>query len=103
MKLFFIPVFAGMIAATPVLADAEDFGKKMLKGSSSSPATFKTGADILEGDNVADQLPFNDPQVVTRDSNVLSQGHLALARAMKVNPEDFTTAELSKMFIGEYD
>ena len=103
MKRFFIPVFVGMIAATPVLADAEDFGKKMLKGPSSSPATFKLGADILEGDNVEEQLPYNDPQVVTRDSNVLSQGHLALARAMGVSPDAFTTAELSKMFIEKYD
>lgn len=32
-----------------------------------------------------------------------SAGHARLARAMRVDPADYTTAELSRMFIGAYD
>lgn len=104
MKTLLIPTFAVLMAA-PAFADAEDFGEKMLQlnGSNTTQQTMIVVAKALTGDSVDDRLRLGDAEIVTRNSGTLSAGHRQLARNMGVNAADYSLAELSAMYIGEYD
>lgn len=100
MKLLTI-ITATALAATPVLAEtpAEKFGQSHTSGTASH-AAYAAAVVALSGDNVDDQIPAETNASVTRST---SAGHLQLAKNMGVSPNEFTTAELAKMFIGAYD
>lgn len=104
MKQFLVPAFIAALA-TPVFADAEDFGELMLErnGSNATPATLAMAADKLSGDSVDEQLRHGANEIVTRNDGSISIGHQRLAIEMDVNASDYSVAELAKMYIGEYD
>ncbi len=102
MKRFFILPALSAVLATPVIASpAEDFGEKM-KTESSSPASLNKAVDVLSGDSVGEVITLGQNEVVTR-SRGMTAGIQQLAQAMNVDPNDYTMAELAKMYIGEYD
>lgn len=99
MKLITLTAALALVAA-PVLAEtpAEKFGAQHV-GHSASQAAQTIAVKKLSGDDVDNRIVIAQPAQTTRNS----QGHLQLAENMGVSPDDYTNAELAKMFIGAYD
>ncbi len=88
------------LAAAPAFAEtpAEKFGMIHV-GQNASQAAQTIAVDKLSGDTVDNRIAISAPAQTTRNS----QGHLQLAKNMGVSPDAYTNAELTKMYIGEYD
>ncbi len=104
MKRILIPAFA-LLTAAPAFADAEAFGERMLaqNGSNATAATMAMAVEKLSGDTVDERIPLGANEIVTRNSAPMTAGHLQLARAMGLNPNDYTSAELGSMYIDKYN
>lgn len=96
---------AALVMAAPVFADdqspAEIFGSKMATDSSSA-ASLSMAVQVLQGDRVDERLPLAQNEIVTRSTGI-TPGTEQLAENMGVDADQFTVAELAKMFIGRYD
>lgn len=105
MKHILLPSLLVASLAVPAMAEdmtpAELFGMKMATNSASS-ATMETAVEVLQGDTVDEYLPLGSQEIVTR-SNGISPGMRQLAVNLGVNADDYTVAELAKIFIGKYD
>lgn len=91
--------------AVPAFADdspAESFGEARATNSS-SPSSMNMAARMTEGDSIDERIPLGENEIVTRSDSLDSQGIRQLAENMGVDANNYTRAELAKMFIGKYD
>lgn len=99
-----IPLIAAAalaLMAAPALADdspAEIFGAQNATDSS-SPATLNMAMEKFESESPAERLMRPD-EIVTRGVTI---GDRQLAASLGVNVENYSSAELSAMYIGLYD
>ena len=104
MKTLFLPALVASALAFPALADdspAELFGQSTATGSG-SPASMAMAAEKLQGDMVDEIIHLGPNEIVTRSTGV-NAGTQQLATNMGVDANNYTVAELAKMFIGRYD
>lgn len=104
MKRFLIPLFAISMAA-PAFADAEAFGEKMLaqNGSNASAQTMQVAVDVLSGDSVDEKIMLGSNEIVTQNAGAMTVARVDLAQEMGVDANDYTFAELAKMYIELYN
>ncbi|WP_146174178.1 hypothetical protein [Litoreibacter ponti] len=102
MKRFSLMAAAGLaLLAAPALADespAEIFGAQGA-GAIASPAAMDKAMANFENESPAERT-MRPEEFPTRG---ISIGDRQLAAALGVDAQDFTSAELSKMYIGKYD
>lgn len=104
MKKLILPAVVVTALAAPAIADdspAELFGQAIADDSSSS-ASLNMAAEKLQGDSVDERLLVGANEIITRSTGV-NAGTQQLATNMGVSANDYTRAELAKMFIGRYD
>lgn len=105
MNSYFVPatLIAFLAASTAVTAGpADDFGAASAAGATVSAEVAQRAAQKLSGDDLEDRIMLSDDLISTQNVGITA-GHARLAAEMGVDPADYTSAELAKMFIGEYD
>ena len=105
MKSYLVPAVltAFLVGPTAAFASAaEDFGEILAVGQTVSGETAQLAAQKLSGDDLDDRIVMSD-DIISTQSVGITAGHARLAAEMGVDPNDYTNAELAKMYIGEYD
>lgn len=102
MKRILIVSSCALCLAAPAFADAEAFGASKGPFTSTAAAT-DMAVEKLSGSDLDERISLGSNEIATSGSQGITQGHLRLAAEMGVDARDFTIAELTKMYIGEYN